>query len=205
MANKINEIIDVINSGGTGDYDAIVERLNTIDSEIDVSSEFPNQKINSVVLNNADNIDALYEITEREVGKVFNYVENWTVVSNESDIFDTVDGEKYFKHDTYLYFNHLTSEMHGYFIKGFPKKKVRISSQFIDSSADENLTFELEYLTVTNDDRFQIRETSIIFNFDETPIKSQDVSEIRYPEYATSYDDTGDYGKIVMLVRNTGR
>lgn len=202
MANKINEIIDVINSGATGDYDAIVERLDTIDSEIDVSSEFPNQKINNVVLNNADNIDALYQITETEIGKVFNYVENWVVETDESELFDTVDGEKYFKHDTYVYFNHLRSSIRGYFVKGFPKKGVRISSTFVESLAPENLGFVTHDMFVTNDDRFCVKEYALAFDFNETPIKSQDDMETWYPQYATSYDDTGDYGKIVMLVRN---
>ena len=176
MANKINEIIGVINNG-----------------EVD-------EELSARVDNLEDNLNSF----EEQTNQIVSNLENWVVVSDESDIFDTVNGEKYFKHDTYLYFNHLSSEIRGYFIKGFPKKKVKISSQFIDSSASENLSFELEYLTVTNDDRFQIRDTSLIFNFDETPIKSQDVTERRYPEYATSYDDTGQYGKLVMLVRNTG-
>lgn len=203
MANKINEIIDVINSGGTGDYDSIVERLDTIDSEIDVTSEFPNQKINSVVLNNADNIDALYEITEREIGKVFNYVENWTIISNESDIFDTVDGKKYFKHDTFLYYNGVGSGISGYFIKGFPKDKIRINFTYVDSDTNNDFTYVYDDLYVNNDTFKFVEETST-YEFDQTPPRTNYNRELRDVEYGTSYNDTGDYGKIIMFVRNIG-
>ena len=203
MANKINEIIDVINSGGTGDYDAIVESLDTIDSEIDVTSEFPNQKINSVVLNNASNIDSLYQITQTEINRVYSYVENWKNVSNETDIFDTVDGKKYFKHDTFLYYNGAGSRIQGYFIKGFPKDKIKIDFTYVESQTNNDFTYIYDNLYVNNDTFKFVEETST-FDFSQTPPRTDYNRELRDVEYGTSYNDTGDYGKIIMFVRNIG-
>ncbi len=174
MANKINEIIEAINGSET------VEGLST---RVD---------------NLEDNLDAFEEQTNNN----FANLENWVVVSNEDEIFDTIDGKKYFKHDTFLYFNYTSAQIRGYFVKGFPKKNIRISSAFIESLAPENLGFITNDLRVTNDDKFLLRTNTLTFDFNQTPIRSQNDTELWNPEYGTSYEDSGDYGKILMFVRS---
>lgn len=155
--------------------------------------------INGITKYDKVNIDSIPSLDER-ITDIENFMENWTIVSNESEIFETVNGEKYFKHDTFIYYDKLGSRIMGYFIKGFPKKDVKISDNFIDSSSSDNLGFVLSYLIVTNDDRFQIRDSVIVFDFNQNPIKTQDTTNLLYPEYGTEYNQTG---KLIFSIRTT--
>lgn len=175
MANKINEIIDVINSGET--VEGLTARVDNLE----------------------DNLDAFEEQTNDN----FANLEDWVVISDESEIFDTVDGNKYFKHDTYLYYNGLGSRIRGYFIKGFPKAKVKIDFTYVDSQNANSFGYVYEEFFV-NDDSFTVRESTSEFEFNQSPPRSSNDVTVLHPEYGTSYDDTGDYGKVIMLVRNTG-
>lgn len=175
MANKINEIVDVINSGET--VEGLTARVDSLEDELGSFEEQTNQSIANL--------------------------ENWVVVSDESDIFDIIDGKKYFKHDIFLYYNGAGSRIHGYFIKGFPKDKVKIDFTYVDSDTNNDFTYVYENLYVNNDTFKFVEETST-YEFNQTPPRTNYDRELRDVEYGTSYDDTGDYGKLIMFVRNIG-
>lgn len=78
MANKINEIVDVINNGEVDEE--LSARVDSIEDDIDVTSLYPNQKINDVVINTVNNVDAIYQGLSADINKTFNYVEDWELV-----------------------------------------------------------------------------------------------------------------------------
>ena len=55
-----------------------------------------------------------------------------------------------------------------------------------------------------NNDTFKFVEETSTFDFSQTPPRTDYNRELRDVEYGTSYNDTGDYGKIIMFVRNIG-
>lgn len=132
-----------------------------------------------------------------EFDKLFNYIQNWVIVNDESEIFETINGEKVFKNDTFVYYNHLGSQLKGYFIKGFPKDNVILNSTYIDTNASENISVITLTLRVNND-TFKLQEHSFTFDFDENPIKSSDETINTIPEYGISYSD---YETLLFSIR----
>ena len=178
----------MVNSIPVEDIDSFSQRLDKVETDIDVTTQFPNQVIRDIVINNSNNIDALYEIMNLQDNKLFNYIQNWVIVNDESEIFETINGVKVFKNDTFVYYNTLGSELRGYFIKGFPKDRVKLVDTYIDTLGSENITVVTYTLRVIND-TFRFYDHSFTFDFNENPIKSSDETTITTPEYGSSYSD----------------
>lgn len=221
MANKINEIVDVLNNGDTvagitARVDNLEDGLSTVTSqtqdntedieqidshltEVASATDSNGRKIN-VLEGRADyaqrNIENLIQKTNN---MVYN-LEHWEVTTDESDIFETINGHKYFKHDTYLVYNGIYKGIEKYFIKGYPKDRIMIKSIFVDSSNENSLEFVFDRLRVIND-VFKLSDESFAFDFSQTPPRTSHSVDVFDLEYGESYDDTGDYGKILVFVR----
>lgn len=217
MANKINEIVDVLNNGDTvAGITARVENLedglstvttNTQQNTEDIEQmDYHLDEVASLTDSNARKINVLEgraDYAQRNIENLIektNNLEQWEVTTDESDIFETIDGHKYFKHDTYLVYNGIYKGIEEYFIKGYPKDRIMIKSFFIDSSNENSFDFVFNRLRVI-DDVFKLSDESSVFDFSQTPPRTSHSVDVYDLEYGESYDDTGVYGKILMFVR----